>query len=161
MFNRCLFVIKFFHNFLKFSYFCDFSKRVKSNGTLDIHQLNPHTDLDTVSQFCQWQVEDSGPKEELIRLCIASIASAGVYLDDDLVSWAITTANGTINMLYTKETHRGQGLAELTMQSLAQINGTYGLHSITHVLTDNIASQKLMAKLGLLYTHKLYWVDLF
>ena len=98
-----------------------------------------------------------GNNIEFIKTSIASIGSAGVYLNHELVSWAITTPTATINALFTKEANRRQGFAELTLKSISKLNAIYGLHSLCHVIHGNSSSEKLMEKVGFIYTNTLNW----
>jgi RimJ/RimL family protein N-acetyltransferase len=95
---------------------------------------------------------------QLIDYCIRNLPSSGIFVDDDLASWAMTTPYGGINALHTEPNHRQKGYGVLAVKALAKYQAeTLDFLPCSRVVVDNVASEKVMLKAGCHYSHNLYW----
>jgi GNAT superfamily N-acetyltransferase len=133
---------------------CEFYFFRNSDPVLEIKELDPK-DAELVTK--RWKFSGSGTLE-LMEAMIRHTGSAGVYVNQTLVSWVVLFAMGSINALYTEDDHRKKGYGRLTMQKACQIAGLKGLVPNVQIEVGNTPSTHLMESVGFTYSHDVEWV---
>jgi GNAT superfamily N-acetyltransferase len=113
---------------------------------------------DAVLVAKRWKFASPGSDIFLAETIQHGSGSAGVYLNGELVSWVVIFIIGSINALYTEDNYRGQGFGLLTMKKVCKIGGDKGLVPNVQIQIGNIASKKLMSKIGFKDSHVVEWV---
>lgn len=112
-------------------------------------------DPDTGSRFLTEELfYKKNGTDEYAKNCIIQLPSAGVYVENELVSALLSKRHGTIGMTYTSPDHRRKGYASLAMNLIMKQWGEAGLHPCFTVITDNEASNNFHKKHGLAVSHK-------
>jgi hypothetical protein len=84
---------------------------------------------------------------EAITHCIKNLRSMGTFVEGKLVSWAILSTMGKMNVLYTEEKHRRKGYGKMAVLALAKAVATMGLTPIMEGETSKGKSVGMMKKL--------------
>ncbi|XP_021947347.1 uncharacterized protein LOC110845264 [Folsomia candida] len=113
-------------------------------------------DATTVNSHWKWGTLESDPH---IRDQIEKLPSAGVFSNDDLVSWGILCLTGTISALQTQESHRRRGFGELIMKSISTQMIEHEMVPFCEVELDTTASRKMMDKLGFIVAFDAAWMS--
>lgn len=72
----------------------------------------------------------------------------GAYRGNELLSWALTKYNGSVGSVFTKSEARGLGLGTITNLHVVSKLFEEQERSFCFVAHDNIASIKMLEKLG-------------
>ena len=78
----------------------------------------------------------------------APLFITGAYRNNELLSWALTKCDGSVGSVFTEAEARGLGLGTLTNLHLASKLFEKQERSFCFVAHDNIASIKMLKKLG-------------
>lgn len=73
-----------------------------------IRQLKSQEEAEVVDNHWAYK---SAVSLKTVMHCIHHLPSAGLFVDGELVSWAVTRADGSIGMVGTKDAYRGQRYA--------------------------------------------------
>lgn len=94
----------------------------------------------------------------MIAETIKHTGSAGVFVNGELISWVVLFIIGSINALYTEDSHRGKGYGALTMRKICNFVGRRKMWPNVQVQIGNTASKTLMKKVGFEDSHIVDWV---
>ncbi|KAG5894606.1 hypothetical protein JTB14_026137 [Gonioctena quinquepunctata] len=100
--------------------------------------------------------------EEYIAAFIENNGGFGLFLKstNELIAWVLKTGVGKIGVLETVEAHRKKGYASILTKTLSKEIALEGENPTTNVLDTNIASMKLMEKLGFRNVGLCYYITL-
>ena len=84
----------------------------------------------------------------MMHTIVAHNASAGVFVEGQLVSMALEGEHGGVGVVQTDPQYRGKGYAGLAIAFLLRQMGTRGINVFTTVRDDNHPSLRMMDKAG-------------
>lgn len=107
--------------------------------------------------------EPDWPAEDYVRSRIRRYPSAGVYVDGELVAWALTHFETDrvmmMGFLHVLEGQRRHGFAKSVGSALAKEAIRRGKTPILHVYADNVASLELSERMGFRRVKRQVWGD--
>jgi GNAT superfamily N-acetyltransferase len=106
-----------------------------------------------------WEYANQSTYEEICDSSVNIVGSAGLRLNNELVSWAYGATDGAIHGLFTLENHRGRGYGKIVLHALGQMLDKKGLRAITEVEDKNTASKKLMKNSGFDFCYTMWWLE--
>ncbi|MBW8057403.1 MAG: GNAT family N-acetyltransferase [candidate division NC10 bacterium] len=109
------------------------------------HPVRPLRDRDAPLVTRHWRYGDD---EEHIRHRIARGPGFGVEVGGNLVSWALTHADGSMGVLHTLEAHRGKGYARSVVAVLASAIQEQGRIPFGFIEDSNVHSERVVEALG-------------
>jgi len=116
-----------------------------------------HKDAQTVFSNSEYKKYISS---EYVKDCIQKGISAGLYENDELVSWAITQDDGAIGFLHTLDNYRRRGYGEcVTLSMIEKVRNNSGL-PFANVLASNKRSINLLLKLGFKENKIIHWFQI-
>ena len=128
-----------------------------SNGDAEV-KVCPlrNADAALVNDTWKYKSEHSLAK---VQGMIESQPSVGVFVDGELVSWALTYEDGAIGMLFTLESSRGKGYGRLAAVSISKAHmETRDSHPFCFIAGYNKASVRLFeGSLGFCAKAKVEW----
>jgi predicted GNAT family acetyltransferase len=95
---------------------------------------------------------------KFLNLCLFIFIFKGAYRNEELISWSLTKYNGSIGTVFTKPEARGLGLA--TILNVRVASKLFEQQDRVHgfVAHDNIASLRMLEKLGYHRTCDVDWL---
>jgi ribosomal protein S18 acetylase RimI-like enzyme len=104
-----------------------------------------------------WKFSREETDKELIDL-IDKIASTGIYIDSELISWMLLNQIGTMSALHTMEQHRGKGYAEIVARNVTKAAKEIGLIPSVEMEPYNTSSFRLFSKIGYEFAFESEWI---
>ena len=85
--------------------------------------------------------------------------SAGIYVDNELVSWSITQDDGAIGFLHTLSNYRKKGYGYNVVLSMIEKLKNEGELSFAYIEAENKNSINLFSKLGFKKIKNIHWFE--
>ena len=108
-----------------------------------------------------WKYRSDESLNKILKIIEDGHPTVGLYVNDKLVSWAVTYPDGASGMLYTLENYRRKGYANIVMQQLFYYrsisNTNYG-DPFDYIVVNNTKSENLFKKLNFKPIKKVDWV---
>ena len=145
----------------------DEEKRIKfqdqipklQHGEIILKPLSTVEDAKLVNSTWKYRSDESLNK--ILKIIEDGHPTVGLYVNDKLVSWAVTYPDGASGMLYTLENYRRKGYANIVMQQLFYYrsisNTNYG-DPFDYIVVNNTKSENLFKKLNFKPIKKVDWV---
>ena len=86
--------------------------------------------------------------------------SAGITINNKLVAWGFTHDDGALGFLHVLEEHRKKGYGIDILLALIQMRKKENKPIFGNIVPNNIASSKLIMKLGFTLDRKVSWIKL-
>ena len=86
--------------------------------------------------------------------------SAGILINNKLVAWGFTHDDGALGFLHVLEEYRGNGYGSDILSGLIQMRREVKKPVFGNVVPGNIASVKLLTKLGFEFDRSVSWIKL-
>lgn len=86
--------------------------------------------------------------------------SAGIHIDNKLIAWGFTHDDGALGFLNVLKYHRKRGYATEVMLGLINMKRKEGEDVFGNILTNNVASVKMVTKIGFGLDCKTSWIKL-
>jgi len=86
--------------------------------------------------------------EDYVRKCISSGPSVSLKENEVLLSYMLVHLNGSIGMLFTRETHRRKGLASSIISCLTEKQIRKGSPVFCYIVNQNHGSKEVFERLG-------------
>ena len=129
------------------------------HGEIILKPLSTVEDAKLVNSTWKYRSDESLNK--ILKIIEDGHPTVGLYVNDKLVSWAVTYPDGASGMLYTLENYRRKGYANIVMQQLFYYrsisNTNYG-DPFDYIVVNNTKSENLFKKLNFKPIKKVDWV---
>jgi SAM-dependent methyltransferase len=126
---------------------------------IELKPLSTREDAELVNSTWKYRSDESLSK--ILKIIHDQHPTVGLYINNKLVSWAVTYPDGASGMLYTLESYRRKGYAKIVMQQLFYYrsisNTNYG-DPFDFIVINNVKSENLFKKLNFKPIKKVDWV---
>ncbi|MFW5792887.1 MAG: GNAT family N-acetyltransferase [Bacteroidota bacterium] len=98
--------------------------------------------------------------EEYIFDRLGKDISAGYWVDNKLVGWALTHDDGSLGFLNIIQEHRGKGIGENLLRQLVLDRIRHNRPAFLNVEPQNSQTKKMLNKIGFEFDRKVSWIKL-